>query len=42
MGATLKYVNATNLFLDKLKNVEEPEKKRKIIGKVFMKLFAIH
>ena len=40
MGATLKYVNASNLFLDKLKNVEEPEKKRKIIGKVFIDVFA--
>ena len=40
MGATLKYVNASNFFLDKLKNVEEPERKRKIIGKVFIDVFA--
>ena len=40
MGATLKYVNASNLFLDKLKNVEDPERKRKIIGKVFIDVFA--
>ena len=36
----LKYVNAENLFLQKLKNVSDPEKKRKIIGKVFIDIFA--
>ncbi len=40
LNANLKYVNASNLFLDKLKNVSEPEKKRKIIGKVFIDVFA--
>ena len=40
MGATLKYVDASDLFLDKLKNVSDPEKKRKIIGKVFIDVFA--
>lgn len=40
MGANLKYINATNLFLDKLKNVDDPEKKRKIIGKVFIDVFV--
>ena len=40
MGANLKYINATNLFLDKLKGVDDPEKKRKIIGKVFIDVFA--
>lgn len=40
LGANLKYVNATNLFLDKLKNVVDPEKKRKVIGKVFIDVFA--
>ena len=39
-GANLKYINATNLFLDKLKGVDDPEKKRKIIGKVFIDVFA--
>ena len=39
-GANLKYVNASNLFLDKLKNIDDPEKKRKIIGKVFIDVFA--
>ena len=40
MGATLKYVDASDLFLDKLKNVSDPERKRKIIGKVFIDVFA--
>ena len=40
LGANLRYINATNLFLDKLKNVTDPEKKRKIIGKVFIDVFA--
>ena len=29
----LIYVDASNEFLNKLKNVSDPEKKRKIIGK---------
>lgn len=40
LGANLKYINATNLFLNKLKNVVDPEKKRKVIGKVFIDVFA--
>ncbi len=40
LGANLKYINATELFLNKLKNVADPEKKRKIIGKVFIDVFA--
>ena len=35
----LVYINAENLFLKKLKNVSGPEKKRKIIGNLFIKLF---
>ena len=35
----LIYINAKNLFLKKLKNVSDPEKKRKIIGNLFIKLF---
>ena len=35
----LIYVNATNIFLKKLKNTEDPEKKRKIIGGLFIKIF---
>ena len=32
-------VNAQNRFYDKLKNVTEPEKKRKIIGEEFIRVF---
>jgi len=35
----LVYVNAKNIFLKKLKNVSDPEKKRKIIGNLFIKIF---
>ena len=40
MKANLIYVDAQNTFLKQLKNVEEPEKKRKIIGKVFIDVFV--
>ena len=35
----LIYVNAEKLFLSNLKNVSDPEMKRKIIGKLFIKIF---
>jgi len=35
----LIYVNAEKEFLKKLKNVSDPEKKRKIIGNYFIKIF---
>ncbi len=35
----LIYVNATREFLKKLSNVSDPEKKRKIIGNLFIKIF---
>ena len=35
----VKLVNASKLFLNKLKNVTNPEKKRKIIGRLFIKIF---
>ena len=35
----VKLINASNLFLDKLKNISDPEKKRKIIGNLFIKIF---
>ncbi len=38
----LIYVNAKNIFLSKLKNVSDPEKKRKIIGNLFIKIFEKH
>ena len=33
------YVDASKLFLNKLKNITDPEIKRKIIGKLFINLF---
>ncbi len=35
----LIYINASNIYLKKLKNVVNPESKRKIIGKLFIQLF---
>ncbi len=35
----LIYINASKLFLKRLKNIANPESKRKIIGKLFIKLF---
>ncbi len=35
----LIYVNAEKEFLSKLKNISDPEKKRKIIGNLFIKIF---
>ena len=35
----LIYINAEKQFLNKLKNVSDPEKKRKIIGNLFIKIF---
>ena len=40
MNANLIYVDAVDRFLDKLAGVSEPEKKRKIIGKEFIDVFA--
>ena len=40
MGANLIYVDAANRFLKELKGVSDPESKRKIIGKVFIDVFA--
>ncbi|MBQ8283556.1 MAG: glutamine-hydrolyzing GMP synthase [Clostridia bacterium] len=39
MDANLVYVDAVDRFLGKLKDVEEPEKKRKIIGAEFIRVF---
>ncbi len=35
----LIYINAEKQFLSKLKNISDPEKKRKIIGNLFIKIF---
>ena len=40
MGANLIYVDASNKFLKELKDVSDPEQKRKIIGKIFIDVFA--
>ena len=39
MNANLIYVDAVDRFLDKLADVAEPEKKRKIIGAEFIRVF---
>ena len=35
----VKLINASKVFLKKLKNISNPEKKRKIIGNLFIKIF---
>lgn len=40
MDANLIYVDAVDRFLDKLADVSDPEKKRKIIGSEFIEVFA--
>ena len=39
LDANLIYIDATDRFLDKLVDVEEPETKRKIIGEEFIRVF---
>lgn len=39
LGANLTYVDAVDRFLDKLAGVAEPERKRKIIGAEFIRVF---
>jgi GMP synthase (glutamine-hydrolysing) len=39
MGLNLKYVDASAQFLGRLSGVEDPEKKRKIIGNMFIEIF---
>ncbi len=39
MDANLIYVDATDRFLDLLAGIDEPERKRKIIGGEFIKVF---
>lgn len=40
LNANLVYVDATDRFFDKLKDVADPEQKRKIIGNEFIEVFA--
>lgn len=39
LGANLVYVDAVDRFLDKLAGVDDPERKRKIIGDEFIRVF---
>lgn len=39
LGANLTYVDAIDRFLDKLAGVADPERKRKIIGEEFIRIF---
>ena len=39
LGLNLKVVDASQLFLKRLKGVSDPERKRKIIGKTFIQVF---
>ena len=39
LDINIRFINARNQFLKVLKGVTDPEKKRKIIGNVFMKVF---
>lgn len=39
LGVNLTVVDASDRFLAKLKDVEEPERKRKIIGNTFIEVF---
>jgi GMP synthase (glutamine-hydrolysing) len=39
MGLNVKGVDASDRFLEKLKGIEEPEKKRKAIGNTFIEVF---
>ena len=35
----IKLIKASKIFVKKLKNISNPEKKRKIIGNLFIKIF---
>lgn len=39
LNINIRFINAARLFLDALAGVTDPEKKRKIIGKIFMDVF---
>ena len=39
LGSELKVIDASKLFLSKLKGITDPEKKRKIIGRTFIEVF---
>ena len=39
LGLSVRHVDASELFLGQLKGVTDPEKKRKVIGELFIKVF---
>ena len=39
LGVNLTVVDASDLFLSRLQDVEDPEQKRKIIGNTFINVF---
>lgn len=39
LGIDVKYVNASDLFFERLKGILDPEEKRKIIGSTFIEVF---
>jgi GMP synthase (glutamine-hydrolysing) len=39
LGLQVEYVDASNIFLNRLRGVTDPEKKRKIIGHTFIEVF---
>jgi len=39
LDLNVKYVQASSIFLERLKNVSDPEQKRKIIGNTFIEIF---
>lgn len=41
LDLNIRFVNARKLFLNELAGVQDPEKKRKIIGRVFIKIFEV-
>ena len=41
LGVNLTVVDASDLFLSRLEGVEDPEKKRKIIGNTFINVFEV-
>jgi GMP synthase (glutamine-hydrolysing) len=42
LGVNLTIVDASELFLKRLEGIEDPEKKRKIIGNTFINVFEEH
>ncbi len=42
LGLKITLANSTDLFLNRLKSVASPEKKRKIIGRTFIQVFEEH